>query len=226
MKLTIQQLANDDRPREKLLEYGERSLSSSELIAILIGSGNAEKNALELAQEILSSNENSIDKLARLSVGDLTCFKGIGEAKAVNIIAALELGRRRKKELLPQSKITCSSDAYDTLTPHLGDLNHEEFWMLCLSRSNAVLKTVQISRGGQSGTVVDPKVIYNTALTNKANSIIIAHNHPSNNLVPSQADKQITKKLIEAGKHLDLPVLDHIILGQSSYFSFADEGLI
>jgi DNA repair protein RadC len=226
MKLTIQQLANDDRPREKLLEYGERSLSSSELIAILIGSGNAEKNAIELAQEIMQDNDNSIDKLARQSVSDLTEFKGIGEAKAVNIIAALELGRRRKKDELPQSKITCSSDAYNQFTPHLADLNHEEFWILCLSRSNAVLKAVQISRGGQAGTVVDPKVIYKTALSHKANSIIIAHNHPSNNLVPSDADKQITNKLIAAGKHLDLPVLDHIILGQSSYFSFADEGMI
>ena len=226
MKFTIQQLALDDRPREKLLESGERSLSSSELIAILIGSGNAEKNAIELAKEILLDNDHSVDKLARLTVADLTKFKGIGEAKAVNIIAALELGRRRKKEDLPKSKITCSSDAYDQFTPHLSDLNHEEFWILCLSRSNAVLKAVQVSRGGQSGTVVDPKVIYKTALSHKANSIIIAHNHPSGQLVPSQADKKITKKLIEAGKHLDLPVLDHIILGDSAYYSFADEGLI
>ncbi len=218
--------AEEDRPREKLLQRGKASLTDAELIAILIGSGTRELSAVDLAKVILQKASNNLNELAKLSISDLIKIKGIGEAKAISIVSALELGRRRKSsEVIKKPTITCSNDAYQQISPYLLDLPHEEFWILLLSRSNEVIKPVQISQGGVSGTVADPKIIFKVAIENLASSIILVHNHPSGNLNPSQADKELTKKLKEAGKLLDIPVLDHLIFTNTSYFSFADEGL-
>ncbi|MFT5020485.1 MAG: DNA repair protein RadC [Polaribacter sp.] len=222
----IKSWAEDDRPREKLLLKGRAALSDAELIAILIGSGSADETAVGLSKRILYSLDNRLSQLAKLSVKDLTQFKGIGEAKAISIIAALELGRRRKDtETSKRIKITGSQSAFDVVYPHLGDLNHEEFWVIFLNRANEVIGKENISKGGVSGTVVDPKVIFKQAVQFPASAIILAHNHPSGNLKPSQADHQLTKKLKEAGKALDIPVLDHLIIGERDYFSFVDESV-
>lgn len=222
----IKSWAEDDRPREKLLLKGRAALSDAELIAILIGSGSADETAVGLSKRILYSLDNQLSQLAKLSVKDLTQFKGIGEAKAISIIAALELGRRRKDtETSKRIKITGSQSAFDVVYPHLGDLNHEEFWVIFLNRANEVIGKENISKGGVSGTVVDPKVIFKQAVQFPASAIILAHNHPSGNLKPSQADHQLTKKLKEAGKALDIPVLDHLIIGERDYFSFVDESV-
>lgn len=222
----IRSWAEDDRPREKLLLKGKSALSDAELIAILIGSGNTEETAVDLSKRILQSLNNNISELAKLNVKDLMQFKGIGEAKAISIIAALELGRRRKdSEPEKRVKITDSQSAFDTIYPHLGDLNHEEFWVIFLNRANAVIGKQNISKGGVSGTVVDPKVVFKIAVQFPASGIILAHNHPSGNLKPSQADHQLTRKLKDAGKALDIPVLDHLIIGERDYFSFVDEGV-
>jgi len=222
----IRSWAEDDRPREKLLLKGKSTLSDAELIAILIGSGNTEETAVDLAKRILQSLNNNLSELGKLTVKDLMQFKGIGEAKAISIIAALELGRRRKdSEPEKRIKITDSQTAFDVIYPHLGDLNHEEFWVIFLNRANAVIGKQNISKGGVSGTVVDPKVVFKMAVQFPASGIILAHNHPSGNLKPSQADHQLTRKLKEAGKALDIPVLDHLIIGERDYFSFVDEGV-
>jgi DNA repair protein RadC len=222
----IRSWAEDDRPREKLLLKGKSTLSDAELIAILIGSGNTEETAVDLSKRILQSLNNNLSELGKLNVKDLMQFKGIGEAKAISIIAALELGRRRKDaEPEKRIKITDSRSAFDTIYPHLGDLNHEEFWVIFLNRANAVIGKQNISKGGVSGTVVDPKVVFKMAVQFPASGIILAHNHPSGNLKPSQADHQLTRKLKEAGKALDIPVLDHLIIGERDYFSFVDEGV-
>ncbi|MCB0756562.1 MAG: DNA repair protein RadC [Flavobacteriales bacterium] len=222
----IRSWAEDDRPREKLLLKGKSALSDAELIAILIGSGNTEETAVDLSKRILQSLNNNLSELGKLTVKDLMQFKGIGEAKAISIIAALELGRRRKDaEPEKRIKITDSRSAFDTIYPHLGDLNHEEFWVIFLNRANAVIGKQNISKGGVSGTVVDPKVVFKMAVQFPASGIILAHNHPSGNLKPSQADHQLTRKLKEAGKALDIPVLDHLIIGERDYFSFVDEGV-
>lgn len=227
VKLSIQQLSLEDRPREKLLQRGRQQLSNAELLAILIGSGNQTKNAVELSQEILYSVENNLQALGQLSVKELIAFSGIGEAKALTIIGALELGRRRKEtEGRVRSKITCSKDVVDYIEPYLLDLSHEEFWVLCLNRSNEVIKAEQISRGGVSGTIVDPKIVFKKVLDVSASSLIMSHNHPSGNLSPSKADLDITNKMKDAGKVLDLPVLDHVIFTNNGYYSFADEGLM
>ena len=226
MKLSIQQLSLEDRPREKLLQRGRQQLSNAELLAILIGSGNQEKNAVELSQEILFSVDNDLHGLGQLSLKDLTKFSGIGEAKALTIISALELGRRRKEsERKTNPKVTCSKDVVDYVSPMLLDLKHEEFWVVCLSRSNEIIKAEQISQGGVSGTIVDPKIVFKKVLEIIASSIILVHNHPSGNLTPSKADVEITKKMKSAGELLDIPVLDHVIFANQGYFSFADEGL-
>tara|TARA_B100000809_G_scaffold216313_1_gene221949 strand:+ start:221 stop:904 length:684 start_codon:yes stop_codon:yes gene_type:complete len=226
MGYNIKELNETDRPREKLLEIGERQLSNSELLAIILGSGNREKNAVELAQEILHLAENCLSNLAKFSLADLQQFKGIGEAKAINIVAALELGKRRKATP-PKVRQTISSskDAHDNLNLDLMDLPHEEFWVLLLNRANKVIKKTRISHGGFSGTVADPKIIFKKALENNASGIILAHNHPSGNTKPSQADVQLTNKLIKVGKNLDLPILDHLIFGDNEFYSFRDEGL-
>ena len=226
-KITIKAWAEEDRPREKLLLQGRRALSDAELIAILIGSGSRNETAVELSKRILHSLGNDLDKLGRLSVKDLSKFKGIGEAKANSIIAALELGRRRreseKEEVL---KVSSSKDTFELMRPHFEDLDHEEFWVILMSRSNRVIGKHFISKGGLAGTIADPKIIFKTALENQASSIILTHNHPSGNLKPSQADIGLTHKLCTAGNMLDITVLDHVIMTNSGYFSFADEGLM
>ncbi|MFP4091138.1 MAG: RadC family protein [Cyclobacteriaceae bacterium] len=219
--------AEDDRPREKLLLKGKASLSDAELIAILIGSGTPTKSAVDLSKEILASVDNKLQELARMSADDLKQFNGIGDAKAIAIISALELGRRRREsEPLQREKISCSADAYRVMQPHLSDLSTEQFWIIILNRANMEIRAEMISEGGISGTVADPKVIFKKALSKQASSIILVHNHPSGNLTPSQADIQLTRKLKEAGSHLDLPVLDHLIFTDHAYYSFADEGLL
>jgi DNA repair protein RadC len=226
-KLGIKLWAEADRPREKLVLNGRRHLTDAELIAILIGSGNRTETAVDLSKRILSVYNNDLDALGKVSVKDLSKFRGIGEAKAIGIVAALELGRRRKET--PGNdmvKITTSDDAFTVLLPVFADLNHEEFWILVLNQANDVIGKHLISKGGMAGTMADPKIIFKTALENNAAYVILAHNHPSGNLRPSQQDLNITKKLVEAGKMLDLHVLDHLILTNKLFFSFADEGLI
>lgn len=227
-KLSIKEWAEEDRPREKLLLKGVSTLSDSELIAILIGSGNSEQSAVELGKSILNEADNDLNKLARMSVTDLIQkFKGIGEAKAVTIVAALELGRRRKAvESVKRRKITSSRIAYEEFVPKLTDLNHEETWVLLTDRSNRVVTEVQVSRGGISGTVVDVRLILREALKYYASGIFLGHNHPSENCRPSPQDTQITKKLKEAAHWMDIVLLDHIIVCGDRYFSFADEGII
>lgn len=226
-RLTIKSWAEEDRPREKLLLKGKSVLSEAELIAILIGSGNSEHTAVELSQHILNHCENNLNNLARLSVKDLQKFKGIGEAKAICIVAALELGRR-KKETEPQKKIIIKSalDAHTLLQGDLIDLSIEEFWVILMKRNNEVLKKEMISRGGMSGTVVDAKIIFKRALEESASGIIVAHNHPSGNLKPSHQDIRLTKKLKDAGTSLDISVLDHLIITDTGFFSFADENML
>ena len=226
-KITIKAWAEEDRPREKLLLHGRRALSDAELVAILIGSGSRTETAVELSKRILHSLNNDLDKLGRLSVSELSRFKGIGEAKAISIIAALELGRRRKEaEVVNVIKISGSSDIYSLMRRYFEDLNHEEFWIVLLNRANKVISKHLISKGGQAGTIADPKIIFQTALENHAASIILSHNHPSGNLKPSQADISLTQKLVSAGNMLDISVLDHLIFTNSAYYSFADEGMI
>jgi DNA repair protein radc len=226
-KLSIKEWAVEDRPREKMLVKGVRSLSEAELLAILIGSGNLEESAVEVSRKILASVNNNLNELGKKSIGDLKKFKGIGEVKAITITAALELGRRRKEtDPEEKAKVTTSADAAQIFSPLLSDLQHEEFWVLLLNRNNLVIDKFMVSQGGLTGTVIDARIIMKTALEKLACSIILCHNHPSGNLTPSQADKDITLKLKEAGKFLDIPVLDHIIIGNNSFFSFADEGLI
>jgi len=225
--ITIKSWAEEDRPREKLLLKGKHVLSDAELIAILIGSGNAEESAVDLSKRILSGLENNLNELGKQSVHDLTKFKGIGEAKALSIVAAMELGRRRKPEdKIKREQIITSKDAADIFQPLLGDNAHEEFWILFLNRANIVTGKSAISSGGMSGTVVDPKMIFKAALDAKAVGIILCHNHPSGNVKPSQQDIDLTKKLVAAGKLMEISVLDHIIVAQSSFYSFADEGLM
>ncbi len=224
---SIKNWAEDDRPREKLLLKGKSSLSSSELIAILIGSGNSEESAVDLSMRILNDVNDNIIELSKLSVKDLTRYKGIGEAKAISIIAALELGKRRSSSAAVQrEKIKCSRDVFEIFQDVIADSRYEEFWLLLLNRANKVLKKIFISEGGMSGTVADPKKIFKLALENNAASIMLCHNHPSGNIKPSDSDIALTKKLKKAGEYLDLPVLDHIIVGDDKYFSFADEGIL
>jgi DNA repair protein RadC len=225
-KLNIKQWAEEDRPREKLLLKGKSALSNAELLGILIGSGTRELTAVDLAKMILEQNNNDLNKIARLSVQELKKFKGIGDARAINIVSALELGRRRTTEDLVLEKISGSSDVYESMKPILADLPHEEFWLLLLNRANKIIKKQPISRGGVSGTVADPKLIFNHALNHLASSVILVHNHPSGNTKPSEADKRLTKQLFEAGKLLEIAVLDHIIFTDNAYFSFADENLL
>lgn len=226
-KPSIKEWAVEDRPREKMLVNGVRALSEAELVAILIGSGNSDESAVELSRRILASVANNLNELGKKTIADLQKFKGIGEAKAITIMAALELGRRRKEsDPTEKPKISTSADAANIFKPILSDLPHEEFWVLMLNRNNLVIDKIIISRGGITGTVIDVRIIMKMALECLACSIILCHNHPSGNLIPSEADKEITRKIKDAGKLLDISVLDHIIVGNNSFFSFADEGLI
>ncbi len=226
-KISIKSWAEEDRPREKLSAQGRRSLSDAELLAILIGSGSQDESAVELGKRILHSCNKNLNQLAKLGIAELSRFKGIGEAKAISIIAALELGRRRKDQILPPlAQISTSIDVYESISSQFKDLNHEEFWILLLNRANKITSKHLISKGGQAGTIADPKIIFNIALENHAASIILAHNHPSGNLKPSRSDLELTKKLRSAGQFLDLPILDHLIITDNGFLSFADEGII
>ena len=226
-KLTIKSWALDDRPREKLVAKGKTALSDAELIAILIGSGSREESAVALARRILIAVNGNINELAKLSVEKLTGFKGIGAAKAISIITALELGKRRQLEAaLEKPKIGSSKDVANLMQPILGDLEHEEFWVLFLNNSNKVVAKSQISKGGLTATIVDIRLVFKSALELASVGIIVCHNHPSGKLQPSGADKQLTQKIKEAGTILDIKLLDHLIITEKAYFSFADENLL
>jgi DNA repair protein RadC len=225
--LTIKSWSPEDRPREKMLLKGTTALSDAELVAILIGSGTPKLSAVELSKKILLLGNNNLNELAKLSIKDLTKIKGIGEAKAITIVAALELGRRRKeKDPIEKPQIATSKDAFDLLKGDMMDLPTEEFWVLLMNRAHRVIKKKRVSEGGVAGTVADPKVIFKMALEELACGIIVAHNHPSGNLQASQSDIDLTKKLKEAGKLMEIQLLDHLIIANQKYLSFADEGLI
>ncbi|WP_299532131.1 DNA repair protein RadC [Ulvibacterium sp.] len=224
---SIKHWADDDKPREKLVQKGRLALSDAELVAILIGSGSKKESAVELSKRILASVGNNLNELGRLSTKQLRQFKGIGEAKAVTIAAALEIGRRRRVEgILKISKIGNSRDAFELLYPRMGELEHEEFWILYLNNANKVLQTAQLSKGGITGTLVDVRLVMKQALELGAVALILAHNHPSGNLRASKADKEITQKLQLAASALDIKVLDHLIIVQKDYLSFADEKIL
>ena len=219
--------AEDDKPREKLMLKGKVALSDGELIAILIGSGSRNESAVELSKRILASVDNNLNALGKLSLQQLMTFKGIGEAKAISIIAALELGRRRRGEdAIELKKITSSKSIFELMQPIIGELSHEEFWIIYLNNSNKVISKSQLSKGGITGTVVDTRLVFKSAIENGAVSVILVHNHPSGTLVASEADKQITRKIKLAGESLDIKVLDHLIVTETNYFSFADEGIL
>jgi len=224
---SIKYWAEDDRPREKLLLKGKNALSDAELIAILIGSGSRNESAVALSKRILASIDNNLNKLGKLTVNDLLKFKGIGEAKAVSIITALELGRRRRlEEALELPKITSSKAVFNLMQPLIGELPYEEFWVIYLNNSNKVLLKEQLSKGGLTGTLVDVRLVFKKAVELYATAIILCHNHPSGKLQASNADKLITTKLKLAGETLDIKVLDHIIITENAYFSFADENIL
>lgn len=225
--LNIKSWAEEDRPREKLLLKGKAVLSDAELIGILIASGTKDKSAVDVARDILGSVGNKLNILAKLTVKDLMKFKGIGEAKAITIVSALEIGRR-KKEIEPDKLVQISNakNVYEAIQSHLEDLKHEEFWVLILNRRHQIIKKQLISSGGVSETVADPKIIFHVALQELASSIVLIHNHPSGNLKPSQSDLDLTRKLKKAGQVLDIPIIDHLIYTDNGYFSFADDGLL
>lgn len=217
--------SEDDRPREKLMLKGKDSLSDAELLAILIGSGSRNESAVALSQRILA-NVGGLNSLAKLSIDQLMKFKGIGEAKAVTIIAALELcARRRSEKAVEMPKITSSKKAFELMQPIIGDLSHEEFWVLFLNNSNNVISKAQLSKGGIGSTIVDVRLVFKLAFEKCATALILCHNHPSGSLIPSDADKQITRKIREAGSKLDVKVLDHLIITETKYYSFVDEGI-
>lgn len=224
--VSIKNWAEDDKPREKLMLKGKTTLSDAELIAILIGSGSRDESAVSLSRRILLSVDNNLNALGKLSLKQLMGFKGIGEAKAISIMAALELGRRRRaEETIELNKITSSKAVFEIMQPIIGELPHEEFWVLYLNNSNKVIHKSQLSKGGITGTVVDVRLIFKTALEQNAISVILTHNHPSGKLQASDADKDITKKLKAAGEQLDIKVLDHVIVTETGYLSFQDEGI-
>lgn len=225
--ITIKHLAEEDRPREKLLLKGRQALSNAELIAILIGSGSQEETAVELSQRILSHFDHNLNELGRLTVKDLQKFKGIGEAKAISIIAALELGRRRQLTDAGKQKIIKSSnDLFAHLEPLVSDHKHEEFWVIYLNKANHIIDKERLSIGGTSATIVDVKIVLKNALEKLASSIAVCHNHPSGSLKASEADIQLTKKLKQAAALIDIQLIDHLIIGNKNYFSFADEGML
>jgi DNA repair protein RadC len=224
---SIKQWAKDDRPREKLLLKGPESLSDSELLAILIHNGTKEKTAVDLAKEVLKLGKNNLSELGKITIRDLMKIKGVGPAKAITIAAALELGRRRQSsEPLTKTAISSSNEIAAFLQTRLKDYNREVFAVLFLNRANKVNHFEIISEGGITGTVADPRIILKKALEENAVSIILCHNHPSGSLKPSRADEELTSKIKEAAKYLDITVLDHIIVSDSGYYSFADEGLL
>jgi DNA repair protein RadC len=225
--LSITAWAEEDRPREKMLLKGRQALSDAELLAILLGSGSVGESAVGLAQKVLASVDHNLHELGKRSIKELQRFKGVGEAKAISISAALELGRRRQiSDLRERPRVGSSRDAFNIIAPLISDLHHEEFWLLLLNKANEVFAREKLSTGGTAGTVADVKMTFKIALDALASGIIAVHNHPSGNLKPSQADVDLTKKMKEAGKVLDLPLLDHLIVSERGYYSFADEGVI
>ncbi len=224
----IAQIRVEDRPREKLHQKGRDSLDNDELLAILIGSGIPNKSAIELANEMLLSIDGNLKQLARFNQFDFMKFKGIGKAKASLLVAALELGRRKAdfEANLEVDSIKSSKDAFRILQPHLGDLNHEEFWLIHLNRAAKIIKIESLSKGGVAGTAVDLKLLFKSSIEQLSSSLILAHNHPSGQIQPSQADKMLTNKIIEVGKLLDIQVLDHLIITSNKYYSFTDEGIL
>lgn len=225
--MSIKFLAEDDRPREKFLLKGKNSLSDSELLAIIMGSGSRDETAVELARKILASVDNNWHQLSLLTIKDLTKFKGVGEVKAISIATALEIGRRRASQEIPEKpQISSSKDAYQILKLHLADLRTEEFWAIFLNQSNKVIHLAQLTQGGINQSIVDIRIVFKTALEHFATGIIISHNHPSGNVKPSAEDISITKKIKEAGNLMNIQLLDHLIITQNSYLSFADEGIL
>lgn len=226
-KLTIKSWAEDDRPREKMLLKGKNALSDAELIAILIGSGTPSKSAVQLGQEILQYCNNNLQSFGKLTTKEFMQFKGIGEAKAITLSAAIELGRRRKSAATNKPiKITSAKSTYRLLQPYFLDLTHEEFYVVYLSRSNKVISAKQLSIGGRTGTIADGKIIFKEALALNACGIILAHNHPSGLLRPSESDKRLTAELLKFGKMIDLLIIDHLIITDQGFFSFAENGMI
>ncbi|MEM1135216.1 MAG: DNA repair protein RadC [Bacteroidota bacterium] len=226
-EFSIKHWAEEDRPREKLILKGKSALSNAELIGILLGSGTRSMSAVDVGKLLLKHADNDLYQLSKMSIKDLTSVKGIGTAKAITIISALELGRRRKEaEGNQRIKINSSVDAYKAMVPYLADLRHEEFWIILLNRANEIIKPILISKGGISGTLADTRLIFKAAIDHLSCGIILSHNHPSGNLRPSQADIQLTKKMKEAGSLLDIPVVDHIIFTDKGYYSFIDKGLL
>lgn len=224
---SIKNWSHDDQPREKLRDKGKATLSDAELVAILIGSGNREESAVALCKRILASVDNNLSELGKLSIKQLMDFKGIGEAKAISITSALELGRRRRSEdALEKRKIASSASVFELMQPIIGELLHEEFWIVYLNNSNKVIQKNQLSKGGITGTLVDVRLALKIALEVGATGLILTHNHPSGTLKPSEADKQLTSKLSIAAKSLDIKVLDHLIITEKAYFSFADESML
>jgi DNA repair protein RadC len=225
--VTIKNWAVEDRPREKMLLKGIQSLSNAELIAVMIRSGSRDQSAVDLARQVLYTAGNDLDKLGRYDVHELKKIKGIGEAKAVTILAALELGRRRMSSSADDGgRITCSSDIFNLMYPLVGDIAYEEFWIIMLSRSNKPVEKKKISQGGISGTVTDIRIIMKSAIDNLSCSLVLCHNHPSGNIKPSEADISITRKIKESAGMMDITLLDHVIIAGRNYFSFADEGMI
>lgn len=225
--MSIKFLAEDDRPREKFLLKGKNALSDAELLAIIMGSGNREDSAVELGRKILNSVGNNWHNLSLLQISELIKFKGVGEAKAISIATALEIGRRRAAQEVPEKiQITQSSDIYKVLQPFLSDLQTEEFWVIFLNQNNRLIGKSKLSSGGINQSVVDVRILFKAALDHFATGIVIAHNHPSGNLKPSQEDLKITKQIMEAGTLLNIQLLDHLIIAQNSFLSFADENLL
>ena len=225
--MSIKFLSEDDRPREKFLLKGKSALSDSELLAIILGSGNTQESAVDLSRRILKSVDNNWQKLSLLSIKDLMKFKGIGEAKAISVAAALEIGRRKASQEIPEKiSIKSSAEAFAVFFPHLSDLRTEEFWVIFLNQKNQIIYKSQISKGGITGTIVDVRVLFKMALEHYATSIIVAHNHPTGNLKPSDADLKITRNIKNAGEILDIKLADHLIIGENAFFSFQDEGLL
>jgi DNA repair protein RadC len=226
-KVGIKAWAVEDRPREKLVSRGLSALTDAELIAILISSGNSRESAVELSRRIMDSIHHNLNELGKLNCDELRRFRGIGQAKAITLIAAMELGRRRNQsEALDNGQIKGSRDAANYLRPEIGDLAYEEFWVLFLNRQNKVIEKRKLSQGGMTGTVIDVRLVLKLALEKHATSMIFCHNHPSGNLDPSDADRKITKQLKEAAALMEIPVVDHLIVTQAGYFSFADEGML
>lgn len=227
MQSSIKDWAEDDKPREKLLLKGKMALSDAELIAVLLRSGSRQENVVDLSKRILAETDNNLSELGKMSFDELIKFHGVGEAKAVSIIAALELGRRRRlEEAAKKLEVTSSRAVFEFMQPLVGDLDHEEFWVIYLNNSNKVIKQIQLSVGGFTATLVDVRIVFKKALELNATAVILCHNHPSGKLAPSKGDRDITAKLVEASRYLDIKVLDHLIVTERDYFSFSDHNLL